>query len=528
MINYVEPTSVTLNTGSIGVGKKRSNGTYAFGFYGPSTSEFRFFKNLYMSRLNEQMKTTVPLSMQNAKVPGRAYTFKEGGFTLVSDDQFPEGSTTAVSEKLGIVNENFELRKSQGEMVGSPYGRTGVTIRTYPGVKPATPPVLVGSYGLRWKDLFQVTEIYNERSYLVVEGNTDMVLLSDANAVVLGWRRYTCTETVVNMPPISNSDIMAQLNAPMKKNVGLITSTLAASNAKALDILTLLAEMPETAMSVLQGFKVLARLFKDVKHKNFVLTKAAAKRKAYLKKKLESDLATINRKRKGASKREEILLKRAEKRALDTYANMQKESAKELGDAIASVWMNFRYNIMPNVYAIEDILSIVENFKPIYFTERDKFVDKLSITAGGRTYDVPVTHRVMIKRKFKPSGSFAKNLQRNLSADIFTTSWELIPLSFVIDWFVNVGDLLGSLCRPSGDFEELCTYSTKLSVNLDLIFENGSRITVNGFIYDRDVIDPLDYVGLVFSPDLNWMRYADIAALIWPPIRDLLIRSKKG
>lgn len=115
------------------------------------------------------------------------------------------------------------------------------------------------------------------------------------------------------------------------------------------------------------------------------------------------------------------------------------------------------------------------------------------------------------------------------SANFAVTAWELVPLSWVIDWFINVGDLIAAFSTQSSFFEQGSTWAERKTIDTDITNSDGQRVTISGFIYNRQVIDPIQLTCLDFKYDMNADRYKDSLALIWGGIRSNLVsgRSKR-
>lgn len=122
----------------------------------------------------------------------------------------------------------------------------------------------------------------------------------------------------------------------------------------------------------------------------------------------------------------------------------------------------------------------------------------------------------MIKRKFENKTELS-GLLRQYSANAFLTAWELIPLSFVIDWFVNIGNMLSStLGNNQFDYVEAATISLKVAnANFGYTHESGASVSVEIKGYQRNVIDPRDYCRFEFAPDVSGDRTYDAIALSW-------------
>lgn len=268
----------------------------------------------------------------------------------------------------------------------------------------------------------------------------------------------------------------------LQRDKGLITETLADADAGTLDILTSMAELPETVRSIYDGLKVIVRMYKDARSKHLRL---------YNKAKYHKYQKTAH-----AAK-----------------------AMKELNQAAADVWLNFRYNIMPNVMLIEDSLAYLA--KDLSQFERWRGTNTIEFTHRYKPFgfDVDeqsrVVHRCFIKRLIDLTSAPSKASQLLLT-NIFVTAWELVPLSFVIDWVLNIGNVLTSL-SPAGDYKaQVSSYSHKINHQVTYVHnDTNARVNVVGESYLLDIINPRDAVSVVWAPDIGWKRQLDALALSW-------------
>lgn len=126
--------------------------------------------------------------------------------------------------------------------------------------------------------------------------------------------------------------------------------------------------------------------------------------------------------------------------------------AKARLDYASERWLEARYGIMPLVYSTYDIMDTIHRnvmskdfyyqgrgFRGISETER-----KIS---GTDTYADPGVYRTLsyirrsqmrLRFNLPPTNS----IYDYTSVNPLGIAWELMPLSFVLDWFVNIGDTL--------------------------------------------------------------------------------------
>lgn len=273
-----------------------------------------------------------------------------------------------------------------------------------------------------------------------------------------------------------------------------VTAAIAEAESGTYDLLTEIAELPETLRYLINILGSAVDAF------------SAAKRR-------EIEVRKLYRNRKQALK-----------------------SARELADAVASVWLQYRYAIQPLAYSIEDIQETILSLKAQYGKFKGKEValvelpEELTFEGSGSVWkltanDSAQTMRCFIKRKYDPQ-DVLDSLWSLLKVNPFSTAWELVPLSFVVDWFVNIGDYITALTSHSPHAQQVATLSYKFEGNATYKEENtGCAVDFNFECYQRIVIDPDDFVALQTRFDMNWKRQLDALALSWGPISERIKKT---
>lgn len=115
-------------------------------------------------------------------------------------------------------------------------------------------------------------------------------------------------------------------------------------------------------------------------------------------------------------------------------------------------WMQYRYAIMPMVYSYRDITKLLEQGERV--TRKLKATETVSPRTlltedviappfAGMVERVYGSVRVTSTVQAMYSSSI-RYLLDGVSFNPFKTAWELIPLSFVVDWFIGIGDYITS------------------------------------------------------------------------------------
>jgi len=216
---------------------------------------------------------------------------------------------------------------------------------------------------------------------------------------------------------------------------------------------------------------------------------------------------------------------------------------------IGDEWLGYRYGIMPLVYSIHDIVKTINRGQEIRTRKSRTITPTMTdqiLPGPSNTYLVTdVTGSVTLRGEvfqFFSSNEIAR--LSGVGINPIVTAWEMIPYSFVLDWFVDVGSYLTATVNQSWAQQRwACTsrryklsrntwvhlpardYSITISnvtptnwwgaappANPDVVMNNpaGDYIlnseTVD--LYYRNAI-PVTSVAPVFNPSLSWRRLID-------------------
>ena len=397
----------------------------------------------------------------------------------------PVAESTTLGFRVPFSRSDFLKLRRAGAIVFNPYEIQRILVTSHPGW---TNINIVGrgpSYG--WESLGS----YGLGGRI---GPCWPLSPNSPNAGINAYFVYTQVTGYINTIRLPD-DVITSLLPGFDIDNGLVTEVLAKANSGTYDLLTEIAELPETLKYIISLLRDFASAYKAVRKREVEVKKLFANKK------------------------------------------QTSRTARELADALASVWLQFRYAISPLQYSIEDIISTLEAYKRVFAKYKERVVTEAVVTApdGFKVVNnsLVLTNRCIIKRSFSPE-DIVDALLSVLKLNPLATAYELIPLSFVLDWFVNIGDYITAMTGTVKYSEQAACYSWKLEgqVTLEKIvpeLPDGFQppvITLEVEHYKRLVINPSDLTGLTLDPSLNWMRQLDALALLWGPTKKIMKNLK--
>ena len=217
-----------------------------------------------------------------------------------------------------------------------------------------------------------------------------------------------------------------------------------------------------------------------------------------------------------------------------------------ISDALAGSWLTYQYGIYPLMCDVQAIIEKICNGfggdEITLKTFRGGTSSRSStFYTGSKTVDLfrirwmttcitetKYTAQVYARRIYR-GGLRAKDF--GFSAErIASLAWERIPLSFVIDWFVNVGSFLASV-YPNADYtylgnsvstKSVYTASTEaLGVTVsgaELLSDQAGKYTRTVSRLQRNTNLPVPALPILKLDVLNVRKTASAVALIWQRI----------
>lgn len=373
---------------------------------------------------------------------------------------------------IGEPHSNFLDRKRRGEMVVGPVVVGSCTRTVNSKINTAAASSVASVYG---------------GGNFGNAANNPLPSTPSSAPLIEGYRCYNATYTVMyelrtfTQPTYLTSPMINVPNAVPAVDIetSVVTSALAACNKGTYDLLTEIAEMPQTVA-----------FLSDVVTRIIGVTRVHQQEVSRLKKLIGSMTAT--------------------------------RFAKKL----AALELSFRYAVMPLFYSVQDVQKTLQGLEKTYAEYRERsdlpspyLWETVYPVASMLVGDNPVcSHRCFIKANYTPD-TIARALINAIGMNPVATLWELRPLSFVVDWAFNVGDTIVALTSSSDAAMIASTYSVRHAQATWKFSHNPSDRTypITEIVldsYNRVVINPSDHIGLALNVNMNWKRYLDGSALL--------------
>lgn len=470
--------------------------------------------------------------------PGVLEPFNRQGFAVLFNPDpggiFPSGWNVADKCKQSV--DNFKSRCLDGEIVINDY----YVLHAYGAYSPFI------REGQTW---WAALEVHVDLGTLNIGADNGVLWINGTRyhgQITFGYEGVPMEVVKHPMEDGLTGDLIVKTIGGLRPTIdpARIQATLDKANAGTLDLLTSLAELPETLISIKDLCASILEMFKAAKKRELSLTKQNEKRKVRHAEKVRSveqelsavleEIRSIRSSRLSKSDRIKLSRLRRKKRNLSRKRNNLykefREFMTEFTSALADIWMNYRYNIKTNQYMIEDIIKTFEDYKQEFVRTRDGYKQELKLPdigpyafKGTATCDV----RCFIKRSYKFDSLF-DNLNTVLRANLAVTAWELVKRSFVIDWIFTIGDAISALLYDTRlHLQEGACISYQIAVTGEYTYDSGGT-SVDYRSYERQKINPADSIGIYFRPDIDFVRQLDAASMIWGAFRKKVEASNRG
>jgi hypothetical protein len=204
---------------------------------------------------------------------------------------------------------------------------------------------------------------------------------------------------------------------------------------------------------------------------------------------------------------------------------------------LADQWMEIRYALRPLYYDAKQIIEAINSTKPkpgdiLRFTASEKFSEYEFVQDV--PYSVNSTRGIYADKSVSIDGKVRAGVLTRLESlsllniwgcdSIIETAWELLPFSFIIDWFFNIGDFIASWTPEVGistltswvttEYDQVQTisfHSEKIGNYFDTYQLTGGMVYTQ-HVYDRQ-ISPNRPLLPTYDVSLDFAKLVDLAII---------------
>lgn len=195
---------------------------------------------------------------------------------------------------------------------------------------------------------------------------------------------------------------------------------------------------------------------------------------------------------------------------------------------VPSTWLLYRYGITPALMETKGALDTIIGASDHPLVRRVSVVDRRHASGFDTKKYQPDGNWVVLSRRMNWTRSqivkrvaYVEYTQPELAlaAQLGLTNplllaWEVIPYSFVMDWFINIGDYLANIDALQGIARiSACRITKRTSQE---VWPNGGRGTLNS--YTREPFEPSNSFPR-WEPSISAKRCADAVALFHNMLR---------
>lgn len=134
---------------------------------------------------------------------------------------------------------------------------------------------------------------------------------------------------------------------------------------------------------------------------------------------------------------------------------------RKVGDFLNDAWLSYRYGITPLIFTAQDLLEALGETRMVdrktsrgsatnTHVDEDSYSTGVTPTSTAYRLNTITTSREVTVRAGVIYEQFYDNRFGLSWNDVPRAGWELLPYSFVVDWFLNLGDVIGALTPRAG------------------------------------------------------------------------------
>lgn len=335
------------------------------------------------------------------------------------------------------------------------------------------------------------------------------------------------------LPTVSHLDL--------KEQPAALANAMAQLNSGAMDALTAIAEMRSTIEGLMSNVVRTLKWVADVRGRGLLTAKvkiAESDLRFLLESRYQGKFInerSLRAYRRDKRKAEKALARRDEKLTRKYGLSKDGFSPSALTDRFAGHWLDSIYGIGATALTTVELLELLDNQKAIYVRGNSKFSYDVSMPEESGGWKL-LSSSVKVNGKAFAKGQIdvglLSDVRRYTTLNPLLTAWETTPLSFVVDWFVEIGNLLASLDSGGPNWKQrvlMYLYKTDINYTYALQTDSGTfYYEVTGFRFDRVYATPDSQLAAFYQlPDFSGIYGHLVTAfsLAWLGARRKLTRT---
>lgn len=211
-------------------------------------------------------------------------------------------------------------------------------------------------------------------------------------------------------------------------------------------------------------------------------------------------------------------------------------------DAVSNFWLEMRYAVRPLLFEMDAAIKLFKSqaVRPVRSTARSFVPETTTSVVTAKDYQIRAGYSfayIVSKHEVRTDVTYRSGILYKISADLDLLSsrlglyeplqscWELVPFSFMIDWFVNIGEILAAYA-PKPGVNPLASWvvESRTVTNLETvdymnrISYSGTHVETPGFTsivrqLDRRFVQPKTPLYPTVQVNLDWAKILDIALI---------------